>query len=429
MGIIMSTVYTYIEYLHNFNPELLNIIADEIVDQDVSKINSPLENTDLIIGAFLERTVDDLNKIIENYTKYNFKTITLLIDWNIRNTYHQLLSETIINRCNIVPVNWWPFFSVTWLKNQNICPNSCDLDNKKGLFMTGNLSRYNRVGLLKKLYDSNLLDNILWTFPSAEKQKSNILKYFIRRHKTIPENFSEFFDFCIEHAIVDHKGNLTDKIDSLTNFTQNTVFVDGYESSGFSIVSETRDDSLTEKIYLAILYQHPFVIPNKPKTIKELKILGFKTFENYLPFSDYIDVEDDEVRLDMVIKNIEAFPGVIQQHKEEIAADVQYNHNLLHDLVSDTKEQLTNISPTLADDMLFNFRHSIYVLGINQFEKYKKQEKILFNKKFIDKYNIIKAESWPDIIDESEFYTLPQDILLECKNVFKFPPDDICDKN
>ena len=416
----MSTAHIDLIAWLSFDKVFLDSIADEIADQEIAKLDTPIDTTDLIITACSEMYIDGLNDLIERIIKHNFKSVTIVVDWSVRKIYSQIWSDEIINKCKIIPISWYMVCTAIYLRKRNTIPlpSEWTWQNKKGLFLTGQLNRYNRIGLLKKLYDSNLLDNMIWTFPSPELQKDQVLKYF---GDDVPNDFDGFFNFCSEHAIIDPvKRIVTGRTLCWTSW-----LLDGYKSTNFSIVSESLGDHVTEKTYVAMSFRHPFIIPNKPKLVKELKELGFKTFENYLPYKEYVDIEDNITRIDMVVENIRAFPKVIEDHKEEISIDIQHNYNLLQSLTAEAEEQLMNILPTLPDDIFDGLKPARELLGADTHEKYLEQEKILLeeeNRKiFVKNYNVIRSDIWPDINDENDFRNLPEHIISECKEKFNFP--------
>jgi len=86
-----------------------------------------------------------------------------------------------------------------------------------------------------------------------------------------------------------------------------------YEQTYFSVVSETiyftnyRDweDScfLSEKIFKAIIFKHPFILVATPNTLKYLKALGYKTFSPVIDES-YDSIEDNTMRMVAIVKEI-----------------------------------------------------------------------------------------------------------------------------
>lgn len=88
---------------------------------------------------------------------------------------------------------------------------------------------------------------------------------------------------------------------------------DLYSNTYFSLVSETIyfkdyldwEDSvfLSEKIFKAILFRHPFVLIATPDTLKYLKSLGYKTFSPVIDES-YDSIEDNHLRLIAILKEV-----------------------------------------------------------------------------------------------------------------------------
>ena len=86
-----------------------------------------------------------------------------------------------------------------------------------------------------------------------------------------------------------------------------------YEDTYFSLVSETiyfaeyRDweDScfLSEKIFKAILFRHPFVLCATPHTLKYLRGLGYKTYSPVIDES-YDSIDDNWLRLVAILKEV-----------------------------------------------------------------------------------------------------------------------------
>ena len=87
-----------------------------------------------------------------------------------------------------------------------------------------------------------------------------------------------------------------------------------YENTYFSVVSETIfftdywgwEDScfLSEKIFKAILFRHPFVLVATPHTLKHLRAIGYKTYSPVIDES-YDSVEDNYERLIAITKEID----------------------------------------------------------------------------------------------------------------------------
>jgi len=426
---IVSDVFIDFVWIFDFNTSFIESYSDEILTREFSKINSPFDETHLILGFHAERNLKDVSSFIDRITNYNFKKITVIVDSNVRKIYPQLLSKNTLEKCHIVPIVFFSYWLLDNFKRNNLKLTSWNHSSEKGWFRTGFLSRFTRIEVLKRLYDENLLENMLWSFPQANRQKHSVIDYYNQQYGTIPVNFEEFYTYCIEHAISD---NTINRLPNEKEIPQNLLnpflftdldehFLKNFGLAGFSILAESFDDNVTEKSWMTMLYQNPFIVINKPTTVRLLKDLGFKTFENYLPFSDYVYIEDDNLRLDMIVENIRHFPNIIKENKEKIAEDIQHNFNLCLEYASQTEEQLRKIS-TILPDQLNELRHGMTILGINIFKNYREREKdFIENKVFLEKYYEIKGESWPAINHKDEFDLLPDQIKQECKNVFNFP--------
>lgn len=123
--------------------------------------------------------------------------------------------------------------------------------------------------------------------------------------------------FNANRAKIESIGELTlDKPDlSINQAKLETTpdLADLYSNTYFSLVSETiffkeyRDweDSvfLSEKIFKAILFRHPFVLIATPDTLKYLKGLGYKTFSPVIDES-YDSIEDNYIRLIAILKEV-----------------------------------------------------------------------------------------------------------------------------
>jgi len=87
-----------------------------------------------------------------------------------------------------------------------------------------------------------------------------------------------------------------------------------YENSYFSVVSETifftdywdweESCFLSEKIFKAILFKHPFVLVSTPHCLKYIRALGYRTYSPVIDES-YDNIEDNYERLIAILKEID----------------------------------------------------------------------------------------------------------------------------
>jgi hypothetical protein len=83
--------------------------------------------------------------------------------------------------------------------------------------------------------------------------------------------------------------------------------VELFRSSKFRVVSETTFDThrpfVTEKTYMTILNNLPFIIAGDVGILDFLESQGFQTYRSQLKIPDYADIIDPESRLDAIVAN------------------------------------------------------------------------------------------------------------------------------
>ena len=115
-----------------------------------------------------------------------------------------------------------------------------------------------------------------------------------------------------------------------------------YEDTYFSVVSETIyftnfldwEDScfLSEKIFKAILFKHPFVLVATPNTLKYLRAIGYKTFHPVIDES-YDSIEDNYERMIAIVKEINRLckleGAALESYQKYCREIVQHNFDVL----------------------------------------------------------------------------------------------------
>jgi len=111
------------------------------------------------------------------------------------------------------------------------------------------------------------------------------------------------------------------------------------EDSYFSVVCSThffkwQEISLgwNEKEWRPLLYGHPFIIANRPHTLKVIRQFGFLTFNKWFDES-YDDIEDDWQRLDAIAKEVNRLSKISAQEWDlmfkDMAITLNYNKHML----------------------------------------------------------------------------------------------------
>lgn len=123
-----------------------------------------------------------------------------------------------------------------------------------------------------------------------------------------------------------------------------------YNNTWFSIVSETDVDRafFTEKTAKPLLAKKAFLLLSAPGALKDLKHLGFETFD--IIFNESYDSELDLVkRIDMIVQEAQRIKkeNPVKLYKE-ILPVLEHNHN--HFLSIDWQEKMTQQMQKIIDD-------------------------------------------------------------------------------
>ena len=221
----------------------------------------------------------------------------------------------------------------------NACGHNQHWNDKADMFLmlNGKPHRTHRIRLLWKL--SHLLDKATWSLHVHQGT-------YDQCRKLIPElNDQQFADF-----VQSHNRNPDDiEIQLLSNTTHygGIPYDHGlYEKTLFSVVSEchfnTIDDRppwLTEKTYIPILNNVPFIIAGDNGSLSSLRELGFRTFEHYLPFPNYDCISNKSSKIDAVVENTQ-FWITNMKDTTSIAEDIAHNYVRLLELYARNKETL-----------------------------------------------------------------------------------------
>jgi hypothetical protein len=242
----------------------------------------------------------DILLIVDDYCNYVFNSVSEVhkIPYFLVNTYIRIYYD-------LHPIN------ISWNDS-----------SKKALFLIGKSEKINRIGLLAKLYDAGQLEKIEWSLYVNEgiiKKLRNILSHYS------DEEFDNFLSTCVKD-LDPIKKQLQPESSHYDGFPYDVKL---YENTLLSIISETDYDSpevwITEKTWRAIANSHPFVMASVPGTLKKLKLMGFKTFENYMKIEEYDSILNNQDRLTAIVENIEFFIDNYHIYKDNIRADAEHN--------------------------------------------------------------------------------------------------------
>ena len=396
-------------------------VAGVFIEQILKDIPRPFSNVNLIVSCFFERHIDQLTHVITALKNYNFNTLTLIIDPWQQDYYKLDIPTTYIN------------FFILRVELDKL-PTTWNYDQHKGLLLTGKLDKLNRIVLLKKLYNQQLLlpNKLVWTVPAMQQQLPKIKSILADTNET-----DAFLKYCETNATND----------SLNVYSNNTVYSDDtripltdkdsidmfYQLSNYSIIAETyfveNEPVVTEKTYRTILNKHPFIMAGSAGTLTYLKNIGFRTFENYLPIPNYDSITDPNLRLAAIVTNVQAFPERLIQFKDAIEADIEYNYATLKTIAQSNRQQLENLY-AIHKLNLSELNNKFVISGIsgymtvteldNSIIEINKVTDRIRNEYWLAKYNQLKGADWPTLNSRDEFNQLPESIQQECIDDFNF---------
>lgn len=213
----------------------------------------------------------------------------------------------------------------------------------KILFLTGKPDRRHRAPVIWELYKQQQLENFEWSLfvpPELENRVKKVMPNMTE---------AEWQEFLTLQRSPDNIIPLING-DSI-HYYGFPIGKNVYADTSVSLVSESLFDQpeahprATEKLWKAITYQHPFVVLTCPNLLPVLKKLGYHTFDNYLPYPRYNEVEDKELAVDLAIKNILALQRIAEINPDSIRPDVVHNYQVNK---SRFGQNVAAISQTLA---------------------------------------------------------------------------------
>lgn len=255
-------------------------------------------------------------------------------------------------------------------------------------FCTGNLlnkQNYNTYISLRTAEDNNFLP-----FKSAF-YKDFWCSHTLTFHKDYSENFNKtnkpkYFS-CLNGRNRQHRAyvyhylnqyNLLDK--GISTFVWKGISVDGYtdpndlnshtlqpdnfytvfDNTYYDVITETligneskhnwwQEVFITEKIWRSIFYKRPFMVIGNKNTLQQLKILGFKTFNDILFDESYDKVEDDQLRTYRVLEqnkhiidtySLKELEDIIKS--PEMSSILQYNYDKINNITIHNSSQFSH---------------------------------------------------------------------------------------
>jgi hypothetical protein len=362
------------EWLCDYNrwtPDEFQHIAIKLIKKDIDAAIA--DKCNIIIGVYLldgflyqshryTQFVNLLNEIISYATNLGIEKIIIV-------SGQGEFIDTIPVESHFIDYNTRMIYN-----SYPISPNVVAGD--KFLFLTGMPNRPNRIGLLSKFYDADLLKSAKWSFfaPWTELDKKwcrqHLSHYTDTQYDMFLKECEHSFDSKFE-TVKPYYGTNNNNTDiqahdmAQTEWCKSPAYVDSsvFNDTWFSIVSEGpnywNDENrfVTEKLWRAVLHKQPFIFAGEPAQYHYLKSLGYRIFEEYLLIPNYGTIADEDERLNAVVANTKHW--IENKHLYNMQQDTEHNYQLLLKEFDDKNKLLSQFEtdyniPKSEIDFYFN---------------------------------------------------------------------------
>ena len=267
--------------------------------------------------------VGDWSKLSKRWLQ--LKSQVVFIDWPLLRCYN----EVVVKHKSDINTVWNP-------------------DAGRYLFLTGKPAKINRIGLLYKLHQHNLLqqcDHSLFMHQGMWQQSKEIIPElsdvefaeFVNRYQQSPDNI-------------------------IPNMQTDNMHYGGipydcgiYATSLFRLVSETNMEfsppTLTEKTWLTILNRQPFVIAGDRNVCQYLRQLGFETFDTMFEIPTYDNIHNPAERLDSTVEHVKQWLNG-NFDKIKVKNMIDHNYHQLESIALNTKDNFKKITGYDIDSVI-----------------------------------------------------------------------------
>ena len=281
--------FGHIDY---FKHELIKL--DKSVFEVLKKINATIvinySHEGHLEDHFIEEILKNIvykkiiflyNDYLNNFSKYESKNVSF-----IRFNYYLNRSS----RC----------FQLN-LKQNHISDIFNPIEKEFHFLSFNQYPHHHRVKVISELYKNNIADKFLISYNPKFYDLLGSVKYDY-------ENQLKDLGFWDDYLLFT---SLPEKnVDFETNFRISGYGYEDirpYQKSVVSLISDTiffkRQGFISEKIFKPIMYLQPFLVVGPPYYLREIRNMGFKTFDGFID-ERYDEELDDRIRLEKIVKEI-----------------------------------------------------------------------------------------------------------------------------
>lgn len=318
---------------------LREVMGEEVFDKVINKTAS------IILDIPFEPFLHAIDSVYEDLViKLGIPSSQIIFSSNMYDA--KSYSDNVANRLNLSPIKilWFSALELMVGGYHGPIPKTLALKKYDKKFLNLNRRwRRHRPLLVLLMYYEKLLDKGFVSFGPADEDYFNTWERVWGGLKCSTWQNKRVFNAVIESESIKDMPSLY--LDTTELFTNRAEVSDStnvyYENSYFSVVSETTfyyEDTfqnsrfLTEKIFKAILMNHPFIMVSIPKSLEVLKELGYKTFSPWIDES-YDQEMNDLNRMLMIVDEIKRLSNLPDAELETFLIETKkicsYNYNLL----------------------------------------------------------------------------------------------------
>ena len=239
----------------------------------------------------------------------------------------------------------------------------------------GSPARPKRIGLLSKFYDANMLKNAEWSFfpPWTDHDKKWCRDYL---NNYSDEDYNNFLKYCTRE--LDPFYNQIYKYSQMTGYdlAKQKIFdqpwwsmvgyIDNkfFNSTSISVVNEGPGNDkrfLTEKLWLTIFNNHPFILVDFPERFQYCKDIGLRMFEDYMKVKDYGYIEDPELQMQAAVENTKYFLQNLNQNKDKIKKDIEHNYKIFKEHEKHNNMQKLFLNSIIVDRDVYKYLDDLHL--------------------------------------------------------------------
>jgi hypothetical protein len=272
-----------------------------------------------------------------------------------------------------------------YLKNNRIEQiKQWNCNTEKFMFIGGFTARPKRIGMLSKLYDAGLLtNNAIWSFYppwTAEDKKwcrEYLHKYSDKEYKRFLKTADSYLDPMYKHSFKYTRMSgkeLKDNNEFKKGWWKNVGYINNsfFNKTSVSIVNEGPGNDerfLTEKTWIPVINNHPFILVDSPTRFRYCKDIGLKMFEEYMLIPEYGFIEDNEKQMDAVVLNVQHFLKNASKNVELIKADIEHNKNVFCNIAEQNFRLVTDLEKNTGTVGVYKYLASRYLGNYNRIPK------------------------------------------------------------